>query len=121
MFTLKEKIKCRNILRRSISQNFEKAKYIMEKFSENDNFHKLLAKKTFTGENYSKIKTLNENILNILLGQKGDNDKEIAIEEETSDEFDLKYRTNLFKIERFMANDSFPETVEVAFVLVPQR
>ena len=29
----------------------------MEKFSENDNFHKLLAKKTFTGENYSKIKT----------------------------------------------------------------
>ena len=59
--------------------------------------------------------------MNILLGQKGDNDKEIEIEEETTDEFDLKYRTNLFQIERFMANGSFPETVEVTFVLVPQR
>ena len=66
-------------LRRSINQNFEKAKYIMENFSENDNFDELLAIKTVTGEKYSKIKTLNEDILNILLQQEGDNDKEIKL------------------------------------------
>ena len=59
MLTLKEKIKYRNILRPSINQNFEKAKYIKEKFSENDNFNELLAIKTVAGEKYSKIKTLN--------------------------------------------------------------
>ena len=36
----------------------------------------------------------------------------IEIEEETSDEFDLKYRTNLFQIEAFMTSDSFSETAE---------
>ena len=66
-------------LRRSINQNFEKAKYIMENFSENDNFDELLAIKTVTGEKYFKIKTLNEDILNILLQQEGDNDKEIKL------------------------------------------
>ena len=54
MLNLKEKIKYRNILRRSITQNFEKAKYNMENFSENDNFHKLLAIQMVTGEKYSK-------------------------------------------------------------------
>ena len=41
----------------------------MENVLENDNFNELLAssKKTITGENYSKIKILNKNILNILL------------------------------------------------------
>ena len=63
-------IKYRNILRRSINQNFEKAKYIMENFSENDNFNELLAIKTVTSEKYSKIKTLNEDILNIPYSNK---------------------------------------------------
>ena len=84
----------------------------MEKFSENDNFNELLAIKTVAGEKYSKIKTLNEDILNILFEQEGDNDREIEIEEKTSDEFDLKYRTNLFQIEGFMTNDSISETAE---------
>ena len=81
MLNLKEKIKYRNILRRSITQNFEKAKYNMENFSENDDFNKLLAIKMVTGEKYSKIKTLNEDILNILLKQEGDNAREIEIKE----------------------------------------
>ena len=34
MHNLKEKIKYRNILRRSINQNFEESKYIMQNFSE---------------------------------------------------------------------------------------
>ena len=110
MFNLKEKIKYR---RQSINQNFGKAKYItMEKFSENDNFNELLPIKTVTCEKYSKIKTLNEIILNILLEQEGDNDREIEIKEKTSSEFDLKYRTNLFQIEGFTTNDFFSETVE---------
>ena len=37
--------------------------------------------------------------MNILLEQEGDNDRGIEIEEKTSDEFDLKYRTNLSLIE----------------------
>ena len=45
--------------------------------------------------------------MNILLEQDGDNDKKIEIEGKTFDEFDLKYRTNLFQIEGFMRNDSF--------------
>ena len=48
MLNLKENIKYRNILRRSINQNFEKAKYIMENFAENDNFNEPLAIKTVT-------------------------------------------------------------------------
>ena len=112
MLNLKGKIKYRNILRRSINQNFKKAKYIMENFSEKGNFNKLLAIKTVTGEKYSETKTLNEDILNILFKQEGDNDKEIEIEEKTSDEFHLKYRTNLLQREDFLANDSFSETAE---------
>ena len=112
MLNLKEKIKYRNILRRSINQNFEKAKYIIENFSGNDNFNELLAIKTVTGGKYSKIKTLNEDILNILLEQERDNEREIEIEEKTSDEFDLKHRTNLFQIEGFMTSDSLSETAE---------
>ena len=81
MLNLKEKIKYRYILRRSITQNFEKAKYNMENYSENDDFNKLLAIKMVTGEKYSKIKTLNEDILNILLKQEGDNAREIEIKE----------------------------------------
>ena len=81
MLNLKEKIKYRYILRRSITQNFEKAKYNMENFSENDDFNKLLSIKMVTGEKYSKIKTLNEDILNILLKQEGDNAREIEIKE----------------------------------------
>ena len=81
MLNLKEKIKYRYILRRSITQNFEKAKYNMENFSENDDCNKLLAIKMVTGEKYSKIKTLNEDILNILLKQEGDNAREIEIKE----------------------------------------
>ena len=81
MLNLKEKIKYRYILRRSITQNFEKAKYNMENYSENDDFNKLLAIKMVTGEKYSKIKTLNEDILNILLKQEGDNVREIEIKE----------------------------------------
>ena len=81
MLNLKEKIKYRYILKRSTTQNFEKAKYNMENFSENDNFNKLLAIKMVTGEKYSKIKTLNEDILNILLKQEGDNAREIEIKE----------------------------------------
>ena len=42
----------------------------MENFSENDNFNELLAIKTVTGEKYSKIKTLNEDILIILSSKK---------------------------------------------------
>ena len=64
MLNLKEKIKYRNILRRSINQKniiFEKAKFIME------NFDKLIAIKTVTSKKYSKIKTLNDDILNTLL------------------------------------------------------
>ena len=82
----------------------------MENLSENDNFNQLLAIKTVTGEKYSKTKTLNEDILNTLLEQEGDNDKEIEIEEKTSDEFHLKYRSNLFQIEGFMTNGSLSET-----------
>ena len=59
--------KYRNILRQSINQNFGKAKYIMENVPENDNFNELLAIRIIAGEKYSKIKTLNEDILNILL------------------------------------------------------
>ena len=81
MLNLKEKIKYRSILRRSINQNFEKAKYITEKFSENDNFNELSAIKTVASEKYSKIKTLNGDILNILFEQEGGNDREIEIEE----------------------------------------
>ena len=84
----------------------------MENVPGNDNFNELLAIKTVTGEKYSKIKTLNEDILNVLLEQEGDNDTEIEIEEKGSDEFDLKYRTNLFQIGGFMTNDSFSETAE---------
>ena len=62
----------------------------MEKFSVNDNFNKLLAIKTIAGGKYSKIKTLNVDIFNILLEGRRDNDKEIEIEEKTSDELDLK-------------------------------
>ena len=112
MLNLKEKIKYRNILRRSINKNFEKAKYIIENFSGNDNFNELLAIKTVTGGKYSKVKTLNEDILNILFEQERDNDREIEIEEKTSDEFDLKHRTNLFHIEGFMTSDSISETAE---------
>ena len=68
----------------------------MENFSENDNFNELLAIETDTGEKYSKIKTLNEDILNTLLEQEGDNDRKIEIEEKTSNEFDIRYRTNLY-------------------------
>ena len=49
----------------------------MENFPENDNFNELLATKTVRGEKYSKIKTLNKDILNILLEQEGDNDRKI--------------------------------------------
>ena len=70
MLNLKENIKYRNILRRSINQNFEKAKYILENFSENDNSNELLAIKTVTSEKYFKIKTLNEDILNIPYSNK---------------------------------------------------
>ena len=55
----------------------------MENFSENDNLNELLATKTFTDEKYFKIKDLNEDILNILLEQEEDNDREIKIEEKT--------------------------------------
>ena len=79
----------------------------MENFSEDDNFNELLPIKTVTGEKYSKIKTLNQDVLNILLEQDGDNDKKIEIEGKTFDKFDLKYRANLFQIEGFMRNDSF--------------
>ena len=61
------------------------------------NFNGLLAIKTVTGEKYSKTKTLNDDILNILLEQEEDNGREIEIEEKTSDEFDLKYRTIPFQ------------------------
>ena len=84
----------------------------MENFSENDNFNELVAIKTVTGEKYSKIKTLNEDIFNILLEQVGDNDRKTEIEKKTSDEFDLKYRINLFQIESFMTKNSFSETAE---------
>ena len=57
----------------------------------------------------NEIKTLNEDILNIFFEQEGDNDRESEIEKKTSDEFDLKYRTNLFQIEGFKVNDSFSE------------
>ena len=79
MLNLKEKVKYRNILRRSVNQNFEKAKYIMENFSENNNFNELLAIKTVTDEKCSKIKTLNEHILNILLEQEGDNTEKLKL------------------------------------------
>ena len=111
MLNLKEKIKYCHILRRSINHNFEKAKH-MENVSENYNFNELLAIKTGSGEQYSKIKTLNKDILNILLEQDGGNDKEIEIEEKTSDKFDLKYRANLLQIEGLMTSDSFSEIAE---------
>ena len=50
--------------------------------------------------------------MNVLLEQEGDNGREIEIEEKTFNEFDLKYRTNLFQIEGFTTNDSFSETAE---------
>ena len=37
----------------------------------------------------SKFKTLNDGILTVALEREGDNNKEIEIEEKTSDEFDL--------------------------------
>ena len=70
MLNLKEKIKYCNIFRRSINQNFEKAKCIMENFSEYDNFNERLAIKTVTDEKYPKLRTLNKDILNILLEQE---------------------------------------------------
>ena len=70
MLNLKENVKYRNILRRSLNQNFEKTKYILENFSENDNSNELLAIKTVTSEKYFKIKTLNEDILNIPYSNK---------------------------------------------------
>ena len=50
--------------------------------------------------------------MTILLEQEGDNDRNIEIEEITSDEFDLKYRANLFETEGFMTNDSLSGTAE---------
>ena len=87
MLNLKEKIKNCHILTRSINHNFEKAKH-MENVSENYNFNELL------------------------LEQDGGNDKEIEIEEKTSDKFDLKYRANLLQIEGLMTSDSFSEIAE---------
>ena len=78
----------------------------MENFSENDNFNKLLAIKMVTGEKYSKIKTLNEDILNIYSSKKETMPEKLKLKKKTSDEFDLKYRTNLFQIEGFMTKDS---------------
>ena len=112
MLNLKESIKYRNNLRRAINQNFEKAKYIIQNVSENNNSNELLAIKTITGENYFKIKALNEDIWNKLLEQEGDNDREIEIEEKTCDKLDLEYRKNFFQIEGFMTNNSFFKTTE---------
>ena len=50
----------------------------------------------------SKFKTLNDGILTVALEREGDNNKEIEIEEKTSDEFDLNSRTNLISIEDFI-------------------
>ena len=50
----------------------------------------------------SKFKTLNDGILTVALERVGDNNKEIEIEEKTSDEFDLNSRTNLISIEGFI-------------------
>ena len=50
--------------------------------------------------------------MNILFEQEGDNDRETETEEKNSDEFNLKYTTNLFQIEGFMTNDSISETGE---------
>ena len=112
MLNLKENIKYRNNLRRAINQNFEKAKYIIQNVSENNNSNELLAIKTITGENYFKIKALNEDIWNKLLEQEGDNDRETEIEEKTCDKLDLEYRKNFFQIEGFMTNNSFFKTTE---------
>ena len=38
--------------------------------------------------------------------------EKLKLRKKTSNEFDLKYRTNLFQIEGFMTNDSFSETAE---------
>ena len=50
--------------------------------------------------------------MNALLKQEGNNDREIDIDEKTSNKFGLKYRTNLFQIECFITNSSFSETAE---------
>ena len=49
--------------------------------------------------------------MDLLLEQEGDDDREIEIEEKTCDEFDLKYRTDLFQIS-FVTNGSLSETAE---------
>ena len=38
--------------------------------------------------------------------------EKLKLRKELSDEFDLKYRTNLFQIEGFMTNDSISETTD---------
>ena len=40
---------------------------------------------------------------------KADYDREIEIEENTSNELDIKYRANLFQLEGFIKNDLFVE------------
>ena len=55
MLNLQENIKYCNILRQSINQHFEKAKYIMENFSEN-NCNELLAIKQLLVERTLKLK-----------------------------------------------------------------
>ena len=49
--------------------------------------------------------------MNILLEQEGDKEKEIEIDEKTSEKFDLKCRTNLFET-GFMASFSFSKFAE---------
>ena len=56
MHNLKEKIKYPNILRQSTNQTFEKVKYILENFSENDNFNEVLAIKQLQVKSTLKLK-----------------------------------------------------------------
>ena len=56
MNNLKEKIKYPNILRQSTNKTFEKVKYILENFSENDNFNELLAIKQLQVKSTLKLK-----------------------------------------------------------------
>ena len=57
--------------------------------------------------------------MNILLEQEEDNDREIEIEEKTSDEFDLKYRTISFQKLQWNSREVRPSTSATAFVKLP--
>ena len=105
MTNLVEKVKYRNILRRSINSSFDKASKIINEFTENDNFNELLAIKDVNSTKFQKITKLNDDILNAIIARDTDNEKEIEDEEHFADQFNLKFKTNMIIIDNFVSDD----------------